>query len=96
MILFIHNYYKQPGGEDAGVRQERDLLIEKGHKVVEYSRHSNEIHLNGIRSRVQLGLEALWSRQTHEELRELLRRERPEVAFVHNTCLLYTSDAADE
>jgi glycosyltransferase involved in cell wall biosynthesis len=85
VILFVHNYYQKPGGEDAGVRQERDLLVSAGHKVVEYSRHSSEISLNGLKSRLHLGINSLWSRRTYDELRSLITRERPQIAFVHNT-----------
>ena len=36
VILLIHNFYQRPGGEDARVRQERDLLVSNGHRVIEY------------------------------------------------------------
>lgn len=32
-ILFVHNHYQQPGGEDRAVELESSLLIEKGHDV---------------------------------------------------------------
>ena len=92
-ILFVHNYYKGPGGEDAGVRQERDLLGAAGHRIVEYSRCSGEIALNGISSRIKLGAGALWSKRTYSELRSLIAKERPEVAFVHNTVPLISPSA---
>ncbi|HUL35061.1 MAG TPA: glycosyltransferase family 4 protein [Candidatus Eisenbacteria bacterium] len=92
-ILFIHNYYRHPGGEDAGVRQERDLLASAGHRIVEYSRQSAEIKLNGVSSRIRLGAEALWSKRTYRELRSLISRERPEVAYIHNTVPLISCSA---
>src|SRR5690349_14172183 len=84
-ILFIHNYYRQHAGEDTSVCQERDLLASAGHHVVEFTRHSNEIALNGIPSRVRLAATAVWSTRTYRELRTLVARERPDVAHVHNT-----------
>src|SRR5215469_13906386 len=93
VILFIHNYYQQPGGEDSGVRQERDLLAAAGHRIVEYTRHSNEIALDGLGSRIRLGAEALWSKRTYEELRSLLTKERPDVANIHNTVPLISPSA---
>jgi glycosyltransferase involved in cell wall biosynthesis len=93
VILFVHNYYQREGGEDAGVRQERDLLAAAGHQIVEYSRHSGEIALNGISSRMKLGAGALWSKRTYTELRTLIARERPEVAFLHNTVPLISPSA---
>jgi glycosyltransferase involved in cell wall biosynthesis len=93
VILFVHNYYQREGGEDAGVRQERDLLAAAGHRIVEYSRCSGEIALNGISSRIKLGAGALWSRRTYSELRSLIAKERPEVAFIHNTVPLISPSA---
>lgn len=93
VILFVHNYYQQAGGEDAGVRQERDLLAAAGHKIIEYSRHSNEITLDGYRSRLRLAAEAQWSRRTLSELRRLLGREKPNVAYIHNTVPLVSPSA---
>jgi glycosyltransferase involved in cell wall biosynthesis len=93
VMLFVHNYYKGPGGEDAGVRQERDLLAAAGHRILEYSRCSGEIALNGISSRIKLGAGALWSKRTYSELRSLIARERPEVTFIHNTVPLISPSA---
>jgi glycosyltransferase involved in cell wall biosynthesis len=93
VILLVHNYYQQPGGEDAGVRQERDLLAAAGHRIVEYTRHSGEISLNGYNSRLRLGAEALWSQRTLKELRGLLARERPDVAYIHNIVPLISPSA---
>src|ERR1700686_4312602 len=93
VMLFVHNYYQRPGGEDAGVRQERDLLAAAGHRIVEYSRYSGEIALDGISSRIKLGVGALWSKRTYSELRSLIARERPEVAFIHNPVPLISPSA---
>lgn len=93
VILLVHNYYQREGGEDAGVRQERDLLAAAGHRIAEYSRCSREIKLNGISSRIKLGAGALWSQRTYSELRSLIARERPAVAFIHNTVPLISPSA---
>lgn len=93
VILIIHNYYQQQGGEDAGVRQERDLLGQHGHTIIEYVRHSGEIRLNGILSRIRLGTAAHWSNRTYRELRLLLATERPDVVHIHNTVPLISPSA---
>ncbi len=84
VILYIHNYYQRPGGEDARVRQERDLLASAGHRIVEYTRQSGDIVLNGLASQLRLGFNAIWSQPSYAELASLLARERPDVAHVHN------------
>jgi glycosyltransferase involved in cell wall biosynthesis len=93
VILLIHNFYQRPGGEDARVRQERELLASHGHQIVEYTRQSNEITLKGLGSRIRLGAGALWSKRTHRELSSLLAREKPDVAHVHNTVPLISPAA---
>lgn len=93
VILLIHNFYQRPGGEDARVRQERDLLVSNGHRVIEYTRQSSEIALNGLASRIRLGVGALWSKRTYRELGSLLARERPDVAHIHNTVPLISPSA---
>jgi hypothetical protein len=45
-ILVVHNYYQQPGGEDVVVRLESELLRARGHEVIKYERHNDE--LNGL------------------------------------------------
>lgn len=93
LILLIHNFYQRPGGEDARVRQERDLLISHGHRVIEYTRNSGEIALNGLASRVRLGTRTLWSKRTYRELSSLIARDRPDVAHIHNTIPLISPSA---
>jgi glycosyltransferase involved in cell wall biosynthesis len=93
VILFVHNYYRAAGGEDAGVRQERDLLTSAGHRVIEYSRCSGEIKLNGMPSRLKLAADSFWSRNTYADLRRLLAAERPDVAHIHNTVPLISPSA---
>jgi glycosyltransferase involved in cell wall biosynthesis len=93
VILFVHNYYQQPGGEDAGVRQERDLLAAAGHRIVEYARSSDEIVLDGLSSRVRLGTQAIWSQRTRKDLDALLQKEKPDVAHFHNIVPLISPSA---
>ncbi len=42
-ILLCHNYYQQPGGEDQAFSDEAWLLESRGHEVVRYTRHNNDI-----------------------------------------------------
>lgn len=93
VILFVHNYYREPGGEDEGVRQERDLLAAAGHRIVEYNRSSIEIPVNGLASRIRLGAGAIWSQRTFEDLGALLKREKPDVAHFHNIVPLISPSA---
>jgi glycosyltransferase involved in cell wall biosynthesis len=81
-VAVVHNYYQQPGGEDEVFRAESDLLLSHGHTVVPYTVDNRSI--NGM-GRVGLATAALWNRTVHRQLRELFRRERPDIAHFHNT-----------
>jgi glycosyltransferase involved in cell wall biosynthesis len=81
-ILSVHNSYQKPGGEDQVFAQEAELLRAHGHQVFLY-RASND-QVNGANPLVLLG-ETIWNRQTHQELRALMQRERPNIVHVHNT-----------
>lgn len=86
-ILLVHNYYRSgtPGGEDVVFEQERALLAAGGHHVITYTRSNDEMReghpLDSLR--VLTGLRR--SNRTRRELSEIIERERPDVAHVHNT-----------
>jgi glycosyltransferase involved in cell wall biosynthesis len=81
-ILSVHNTYQKPGGEDQVFAQEAELLRAHGHQVLLFQASNDEV--NGVNPLVLLG-NTIWNRQKYEELRELLRRERPDIMHVHNT-----------
>lgn len=89
-ILLVHNTYQQPGGEDEVVRTERRLLEERGHRVLQFSRHNDEIDRM---SALEVAGTTLWSRATRRDLARLLRAERPEVVHFHNTFPLISPSA---
>jgi glycosyltransferase involved in cell wall biosynthesis len=81
-ILIAHNYYQRSGGEDHIFATEASLLESYGHRVLRYTAHNDTIeHI----SRVALARTTLWNNATYRDLREIFRRERPEVAHFHNT-----------
>lgn len=81
-ILVVHNHYRQRGGEDAVFETECALLERGGHTVVRYEK-SNDF--DESRGRIGLALRTLWNRTTYREIRDLIRRERPDVMHCHNT-----------
>lgn len=81
-ILGLHNYYQQPGGEDQVFSAETALLRSKGHKVIQYTRHNDQIaHMK----RLDLARATVWNRAVYQELRILIRQVRPQVIHLHNT-----------
>ena len=59
-ILSVHNYYKQPGGEDEVFRGETALLESHGNAVIRYEERNDRIQ-SGILS----GLMATWNQGSY-------------------------------
>ena len=95
-ILLVHNFYQQTGGEDLVLADEARLLASRGHDVVQYSIHNDEV--NAL-SRLALGQRTIWSRPAYRDVRTAIATHRPEVVHVHNTLPLlspsvyYAADA---
>ncbi|MEM8739034.1 MAG: glycosyltransferase family 4 protein [Planctomycetota bacterium] len=81
-VLQCHNLYRQPGGEDRVVEDEKRLLEEHGHEVVSFTLHNDQV---ADLSKPRLAAGTVWSRRSARALRELVRRERPDIAHFHNT-----------
>ena len=81
-VLVAHNSYHHAGGEDAVVASEIDLLLRRGHEVVELRR--NNAVIAGT-SGAGLAVDSMWSRHAHAETRRLIDRHRPDVVHIHNT-----------
>jgi glycosyltransferase involved in cell wall biosynthesis len=84
-VLKVHNPYQQPGGEDESVRSECALLTRAGHTVIEYNRDNDEIAAYNFIERVSLGPRTVWAWDSCDQIRALLRAEKPDVAHFDNT-----------
>jgi len=80
--MVVHNGYQHRGGEDSVVEAEIALLRERGHEVIEYSRHNDELKDRG---RIAAAIETFWSRKTIGDVSDQAKRRRPDVIHVHNT-----------
>lgn len=81
-ILLVHNYYQQPGGEEAVFAAEAVLLEIHGHRVLQYTAHNDRVPTMG---KLPLARATLYNTGVYRELRTLIRRERPQVVHLHNT-----------
>jgi glycosyltransferase involved in cell wall biosynthesis len=81
-ILLIHNYYQQPGGEDQVFAAESSMLEKHGCRVFRYAVHNDRI--KGMNP-LTLARSTLWNKTIASELRELIRKVRPDVIHFHNT-----------
>lgn len=81
-ILACHDYYQQRGGEDQIFADETWLLESYGHEVVPFTMHNDEIREMG---RLEVAKRTLWNRKTYADLRDLIRRRRPDIMHCTNT-----------
>jgi glycosyltransferase involved in cell wall biosynthesis len=81
-ILRVHNYYQQPGGEDQSFAAEIALLEQHGHEVLRFTAHNDAIK---DMNRLEAARKTVWNGAMAAELRELLRRERPQLVHFENT-----------
>ena len=81
-VLFVHNYYRQPGGEDEVFAAEASLLESRGERVLRYVVHNDQAVK--LRPWVLAGT-SIWNGTVYRELRTLCRQERPRVVHFHNT-----------
>jgi glycosyltransferase involved in cell wall biosynthesis len=80
-ILLCHNHYQQPGGEDQVFAAEAQLLEDYGHHIVRFTRHNRTVEQLGW---WQTAVKCVWNQAVYRELRELIRRERPDVMHCTN------------
>jgi glycosyltransferase involved in cell wall biosynthesis len=92
-ILVVHNVYQQRGGEEAIVGAESWLLRQHGHEVVCYERSNDELRERGSPSGLRLAAGTVWSSRSIRELKDLMDRERPDIAHFHNTFPLISPSA---
>jgi glycosyltransferase involved in cell wall biosynthesis len=84
-ILFAHNSYQMPGGEDSVVTAEIALLRSRGHEVEALLRHNDELAMRGMADRARAARDCVWSASSAEAIRAAIQRFRPDVLHVHNT-----------
>ena len=81
-VLLVHNAYQEPGGEDGVFEREGAILEERGHRVLRYQTHNDDVEGMG---RAALAARTVWSRESAAEVGRLVRQHGVDVAHVHNT-----------
>lgn len=89
-VLIAHNHYQQGGGEDESFAAEVGALRDHGHEVQTYAVHNDSI--KGM-NKVGVALRTLWNRKSYDEVRSLIRRDRPQVVHFQNTFPLISPSA---
>ena len=91
-LLVCHEFYRQFGGEDQSFLDEVSMLRSKGHEVVEYTRHYDEIARS---SRIGTAIRSVWNAGAYRELRSIIQRERPDLLHCTNLFPLISPAAYD-
>lgn len=86
-LVLAHGFYgsEAPSGENLVYQAERDLLRARGHEVLEFTRHSDDLRRRGAWGLLHGAAVTPFNVASLVRLRRLLRRERPDVLHVHNT-----------
>ena len=86
-ILQVHNWYRSatPSGENRVLERESAALSGRGHEVIRFDRHSDDIERWPALRKAALPGQIVWSRSARRELRARLRAARPDVVHIHNT-----------
>lgn len=91
-VLLVHNYYREPGGEDYAFRAEVEGLRRAGHEVETLERSSAE-ETDSPAGIVTTALNTPWSRMSERLLEAHLKRFTPDIAHFHNTFPLVSPGA---
>src|SRR5690242_7258511 len=81
-IAILHNFYREPGGEDAVVRQETELLRRNGHQVSLLTVSNDEI--GGLFSKMWTGLAVTYNPVSRRRATQFLAQTKPDIVHVHN------------
>lgn len=84
-ILQVHNYYQIPGGEDTVVANEKKLLEEHGHEVIQYSRNNSELKEFSKFRKLLLPFTTIFNPRTYKEVKRIIREQDIDIVHVHNT-----------
>lgn len=88
-VLILHNHYRERGGEDEVVCAEKKMLEHYGHDTALFSSSNDEIqHYSFIQKSRFLLQESVWSSRYYKQVLELIVREKPDLAHIHNTFYL--------
>ncbi len=89
-VLQIHSKYKKRGGEETVVEEERAVLENHGHTVIQYIRDNAETDNYGALGLVKLSLTQRRNKNAVNQVAALLAKEKPDICHVHNVYPLIT------
>lgn len=82
-ILFIHNYYRNTGGEDIYNSELLNLLKSKNHEIIYFTRDSKNF-VNNFTAKAKIALKMFWNKEVEVELSQLIETNNPDIALISN------------
>ncbi|MFY0593264.1 glycosyltransferase family 4 protein [Roseivirga sp.] len=89
-ILQVHNTYIGKTGEEAVVEEERQVLEQNGHRVIQFIKNNSDFESYSKFERLKAYTKLKSSNIIAAELTSLIRDEKPDICHVHNTFPLIT------
>ncbi|HTB21450.1 MAG TPA: glycosyltransferase family 4 protein [bacterium] len=85
-IILVHNFYghSAPSGENKAFEAEKRMLREKGHRIMEFTRNSDEVRYCGLWGRLRAGLSTPWNFFMARKIRRMAESFKPDIVHVHN------------
>jgi glycosyltransferase involved in cell wall biosynthesis len=92
-ILLAHNFYQSsaPSGEDVVFKNEVQLLKNNGIKVITYEKYNDDIKT--LSDKFRAVFTVMWSNKTYNDLKNLIKKEKPDVVHFHNIWYLMSPSA---
>jgi glycosyltransferase involved in cell wall biosynthesis len=83
-VLLVHNRYRRRSGEEASIAFQTAALRRHGHAVVELQRDSRDLDGASVWRKAMALPSLFYSTAAARATEAMVRRERPDVAHVHN------------
>ncbi|HQM02986.1 MAG TPA: glycosyltransferase family 4 protein [Ruminococcus flavefaciens] len=83
-VLMVHNFYQIGGGEHTVFENEKRLVIENGHHLVEYTRDNVELKHSVIK-KLMLPFSTVFSVKTYRDVKRIIKKEKIDIVHCHNT-----------
>ena len=84
-VLLVHNFYQQAGGEDTSFSNTGQLLKEKDHQILTYTRQNDEINSYSLLQKMSLPRKTVWANDTYQDICRIIELERPDIIHVFNS-----------
>lgn len=84
-ILLVHNRYRKPGGEDAVVANEAQLLRGNGHMVELFEIENPAEDPRSFGEKISRAFNVIWSHTGAQQVRDQVQLFQPDVVHFHNT-----------